>query len=541
MLSNWASKFLTESSERAVKVPRSGKRMYAGARFSRLTADWQVNTASADSELWSSLTNLRNRSRQLVRDNSYAKRAKLIVVNNVIGSGIAMEPGVRNQRDTLMESVNDDIERVWDEWSRAENCHTGGKLCFADLERQAFGQIFEAGEVLLRKHYAPFGNSRVPFGLELIEAERMADDVIVPVIGVSGYYRLGVERDEFGRPIAFWVRKWHPGEVRYAGGDPNVLFRVPADQAYHLYVVDRWPQTRGEPWLHTAMRRLNDMDGYSEAEITAARGAACYMASIETSDENGLADQPRVEGEQPQFELEPGAVPRLIPGEKLNFNNPNRPNPNMDPFMRLMLREVAAGTGPSYESLSRDYSQSNYSSSRLALLDDRDLWRVFQQFFIRSFREPLHREWLRQAVFARAIPSITVSDYAANPAKYEAVSFKPRGWSWIDPTKEVDAYIKAIRGGLMSTSQVIALTGGGVDRWDVWKEIETEHQDAADLGLVFTTDAAQILLRTEKDVVAEPPPDPAASAQGGAPAPAAGQGETSYAKRIVNLRSDHGR
>ncbi len=260
------------------------------------------------------------------------------------------------------------------------------------------------------------------------------------------------------------------------------------------------------------MRRLNDMDGYSEAEITAARAAACYMATIETPDEDGLADAPTVEGEQPQFELEPGAVPRLAPGEKLNFVAPNRPNSNMDPFMRLMLREVAAGVGPSYESLSRDYSQSNYSSSRLALLDDRDLWRVFQQFFIRSFREPLHREWLQQAVLARAIPSIAVSDYAAQKDKFEAVSFKPRGWSWVDPTKEVEAYIKARRAGFMSTSQIIALTGGGVDRGDVWEEISQENQDAADEGLVLTTDPAQILERSETVVAAEPPADPAAAA-----------------------------
>ena len=53
--------------------------------------------------------------------------------------------------------------------------------------------------------------------------------------------------------------------------------------------------------------------------------------------------------------------------------------------MRFMLREIAAGTGVSYESLSRDYSQSNYSSSRLALIDDRDLWRVFQTLVYSKF------------------------------------------------------------------------------------------------------------------------------------------------------------
>ncbi|MGH7605421.1 MAG: phage portal protein [Gemmatimonadaceae bacterium] len=486
--------------------------MYAGAMQSRLTANWQAQTASSDSELWSSMTLLRNRSRQLIRDNSYAKRAKIIVVNNVIGSGISMEPKVKNQRGTLMSAVNDDIESAWGDWSRAENCHTGGKLHFCDLERQSFGQIFEAGEIMIRKHYQPFGSSKVPLALELIESERIADDVLTPVAGVSQFYRLGVERDEFGRPVAFWLRKYHPGEIRYAGADPNLLFRLPAEQAFHLYVVDRWPQTRGEPWLHAAMRRLNDMDGYAEAEITAARAAACYMGIIETPDEQGMADGPPQEGGVPEFELAPGAVPRLAPGEKFNDFSPNRPNSQMDPFMRLMLREVAAGVGPSYESLSRDYSQSNYSSSRLALLDDRDLWRVFQQFFVRSFREPLHREWLRQAVYAKAISSISTADYVAQPAKFEAVSFKPRGWSWIDPTKEVDAYKQARRAGFISTSQIVALTGGGADLDETWDEIAAENESAQEKGIVVTTDPGKILESCETDATAAVP-DPNAGNQ----------------------------
>jgi HK97 family phage prohead protease len=136
---------------------------------------------------------------------------------------------------------------------------------------------------------------------------------------------------------------------------------------------------------------------------------------------------------------------RLAPGEKWETHSPNRPNTALDPFMRYMLREVAAGTGVSYESLSRDYSQSNYSSSRLALLDDRDLWKMLQQWFIRNFREPLHREWLQAAVLAGAMPGIALAEYALDRAKFEAARFKPRGWSWVDPTKEVAAPRKPSR------------------------------------------------------------------------------------------------
>jgi lambda family phage portal protein len=208
------------------------------------------------------------------------------------------------------------------------------------------------------------------------------------------------------------------------------------------------------------------------------------MAFIESPE---AIDNSTENGEPADFELEPGAVKHLMPGEKLSAFDPTRPNPNMEPFMRMMLREVCAGAMTSYEPVSRDYSQSNYSSSRLALLDDRDSWRTLQAWFIRAFREPLHRLFLQQATMARAIPSLPAVVYGADPDKYGAVEFKPRGWSWVDPTKEVDAYIAAVKAGFMTVGDVIALTGGGRDRQDVWTERAHELKQAEELDLTFDT------------------------------------------------------
>ena len=99
--------------------PNRASRMYAGARQSRLSQDWPTRTGSADSELWSSIAALRDRSRQLIRDNSYAKRAKLLVVNNVIGSGIGMQPKVVGADGKLDKRINDAIEEAWDDWTQA--------------------------------------------------------------------------------------------------------------------------------------------------------------------------------------------------------------------------------------------------------------------------------------------------------------------------------------------------------------------------------------------------------------------------------------
>jgi lambda family phage portal protein len=355
-------------------------------------------------------------------------------------------------------------------------------------------QVFEAGEAFIRVHLRRFGESAVPLGLELIESERLADEFSnhpMPAIARGSIYRMGVELDEFYRPLAYLIHRRHAGEIgmRWSDGADQVE-RVPADEIFHLRIISRWPQTRGEPWLHAVARRLNDMDGYAEAEITAARGAASYLATIETPDGGSTIGEEEEDGVF-QAELTPGIIEKLMPGEKLNFVQPNRPNTALDPFMRYMLREVAAGAECSYESLSRDYSQSNYSSSRLALLDDRDTWRALQQWWIRNFREPLHRKFMQQAVLARAIQQIAMESYALDVAKYAAVRFKPRGWTWIDPTKEVEAFERAVRDGFITTSDVIAQTGNGRDLEDVLRERERELGMMKDAGLVFDTDPSR--------------------------------------------------
>lgn len=481
-----------------------GMRMYAMGRPGRTTAGWGTSTSSEDNELQTSLRTSRNRARALIRDAAYAKRAKVIVQNNVIGSGIGLQGKVKTSRDEFSERINDDIEAQWKHWSKRKHCHMGKALAFPDLERLCMGQVFDAGEIFIRKHFTKLPGSRVPLALEVIEPERIADEFSPSPGDPRNTVRLGVEVDPYGAAVAYFVRVLHPGDYGLQPLTQDRVERVPAEQMIHLRSIDRWPQTRAIPWMHAAARKLNDMDGLTEAEVMAARGSACYMGFIEPPADNqsSFDTEPEADGSV-QEELEPAVIHKLNPGEKFNGYAPTRPNTQLDPFMRMMLREVAAGVGCSYESLSRDYSQSNYSSSRLALLDDRDLWKVLQGWWIRSFREELHQVWIQQAVLAGAISSISVIEYANNLEKFEACCFKPRGWGWVDPTKEVAAYKEAVRCGFTTVSDVVANTGNGRDFYEILEEREQELAFMEEKDLVFDTDPS--VQATGAPMAAEPP------------------------------------
>jgi lambda family phage portal protein len=489
----------------AFSSKNTGKRMYAAAESSRLTGGWSASNTSADHELSSSLRQLRARSRALCRDVSYAKRARLLVVNNVIGSGIGMQGQVKGTRGELVARVNDDIEARWAEWCVADACHTGGGLQFAEFERNCMAQVFEAGEVFIRKHQRAFGSSKVPYALELIEAERIADELTSQNVSarIGADVRMGIEVDQFHRPVAYYIRTRHPNEYTFGTASGETVERVPAEQIIHLASRSRWPQVRGEPWLHAVIATLKNMSGYTEAEIVRARAQATIVGAIETAEDSTVWGDALDESQKGavEMETEAGVLKRLFPGEKFAAGPSGSPNPALEGFMRYMLREFAAGAGPSYESISRDYSQSNYSSSRLALLDDRDLWRVVQSWFINAFRVPVHKEWLQAAVMSRAVTSISVESYALDMAKFESVRFRPRGWGWVDPTNEVEAFEKAVRCGFMTQQDVVSASGA--DYEEIVEQRKKEVGMEAEAGLVLDTNPAH-----DKEPPEEKPKEP---------------------------------
>lgn len=465
---------------------RAATRTFAAARPGRLNDGWTTMTTSADMESVASLTALRNRSRALCRDNGHAKRARAVIVNNVIGTGVGMQGAIQNNRGRLVSELNEAIESEYREWCKADACHIGGSLHFADLERLVLAECFEAGDVLVRIHRS--GRGRVPLSLEVIEAERLAAEWEASAMN-GNLVREGVEVDDFHRPVAYWIHERHPGDPRRdARGDR--LLRIPASEIIHLRVIDRWPQVRGVPWMHSAMQRLYQLGEYQDAAVIAARVGAEKIMLLKETEDGRLAEALGEDANDGHLTWgsSKAQVDILPSGTDIASWTPNYPDVNFEPFVRAALRDIAAAFGVSYESLSRDYSQSNYSSSRLALLDDRDGWRVLQQWYIRAVRERIHAEWLETAVLSRAIPAISVADYVARPGYYQAVTWKPRGWAWVDPTKEVDAYKEAVKGGFITVTDVIAQTGNGRDLEDVIRERRRELDALADADLVTDTD-----------------------------------------------------
>ena len=460
------------------------RRMYEGAKFSRLTADWVTGNTSADSEVYGSAQKLRDRARQLCRDNDYARQALRAIEGNVVGQGIPFQAQVRMMRGggRLDAGVNDQIETAWKRWTAARYCHTGGKLTFHDIERLAVRACAESGEVFVRLVKQPFGGSAVPLALEVLEAD-LLDDGLNGRSQQGNEIRMGVEVDTWGRPVAYHFLAYHPGDYQFSNQQISTQRhkRVPADEVIHLYRMERPGMTRGVTWFSSAIQRLHHLQGYEQAEVVRARASSALMGFI-TSPEGELMGDDVMDGDRVSS-FEPGVFKYLSPGESVTVPQLDAPDGQFEPFVRVMLRAVAAGIGCSFESVSRDFSQTNYSSSRLSLLEDRDHWRILQNWMIENLHQRIFDVWLDMAVLSGALP---LANYEIQADRYKAVRWMPRGWAWVDPGKEVDAYREAVRCGFKTLAEVVAEQGGDLEELMRGRRAELDEAEALDLK--FDTD-----------------------------------------------------
>jgi lambda family phage portal protein len=139
----------------------------------------------------------------------------------------------------------------------------------------------------------------------------------------------------------------------------------------------------------------------------------------------------------------------------MQFFSPQRPDDAFTPFVAQMLRAVASGVGCSYTQVSSDFSQSNYSSSRLELIETRAHYRGLQQYIIERLCQPVYEKWMEMAVMAG---ELRVSGFDMDPDRYYESKWVAPAAQFVDPQKEAEAYKSLIRSGIMTLSQVIALT-----------------------------------------------------------------------------------
>ncbi len=409
-------------------------------------------------------------------------------MTNVIGRNIRMQSRVlmMGGGGRLDKPINDRIEAWWRRLCRKEHIHVAGKLSLPRILRQSMAAVPESGEVFIRLVTEEFGGSGTPLGLEILEADLCDEMHTVGPDANGNEWRMGVQVNRWGRPINYRFRTRHPGDV--SGSVGSGFVDVPADQIIHLFMPgfdERPGQTRGVPWFSSSIKRMHHIAGWEEGEVVGKRARSSLMGFI-TSPDGELTGDGVLDGER-VTNFEPGVFKHLAPGEEVSVPQLGNADTQYEAFLRPMLRSLAAGSGVPYPTVSADYSQANYSSSRLERLEVLELWRSLQDWIIEDVCQVVFERALAAAVGAG---TLSLPGYDLAPERYEAVKWFPRGWEFVDPQKEADAYVKMVRAGFKTQASVVAV--GGEDLEDLLVARAAEVERAEQLGLTLDIDPGKV-------------------------------------------------
>lgn len=450
-------------------------RRFKAAEHDRLKASWSSQPLTINEIIKRDLRTLRARSRAQGESDPYARRFLQMCRSHVIGpDGIRLQARLTRPDGTLDQAANQAIETAWKRWGRAEFCHMQQQIGLAEFQRQAIATIAEDGECLIR---LITGRQAGPYGLALqfIDVERLDVKLDREATRTQNAIRMGVEIDDWQRPVAYWFSSAE-GDYYYAG---RQYIRIPAAEIIHAFLPFRSGAWRGVPWNATALVRLHMLDGYEDAALVNARAGANNVGFFLTED--GLAPMGEEGPDLHQLEVSSESGEYLtLPGSVRDFKafSSEYPSGEFPTFVKQILRGVSAGLGVSYHALSGDLESVNFSSGRLGAMEDREMWKALQNWFIDTVMTRLFNVWIESALLKRQIPGV---DILRLDEIQRAATWQPRRWQHIQPREEMAANELALKLRLRSRSEIIRETGNDPD--DVWREIEAENQTLTALGI----------------------------------------------------------
>lgn len=448
---------LAEAMDRARSQQRLAQRRFDGAVVDRLTSSWMATNVAIDQELRNDLDRLRARSRDLFKNNEHAAKFGRLVRNNVVGpEGFVLHSRATRDDGTLDTADCNAIESAFWDWCRPRHCDAVGRRAFVDIVRGAVQAMARDGEWLIRRvrNAGKYGYQLQPINIDRLDTRLNR----APTRGQNAII-MGVEVDEIRRPVAYHV--W-TSVVGVGAESRRERERIPASEMLHGFVPMEEEQTRGVPWIHAAMRILNDLKGYREAAVIAARVGASKMGVWETAGDGpppGSEDAGTGNGDY-ITDAEPGTFDFAPDGYKLSKFDPTYPHDQFDAFCKATLRGVASAIGVAYSSLANDLENVNFSSIRAGVLDERDEWVVIQSIVINQLLVPVFEDWLEMGLLRGAI---RLPNGSALPAsrleKFRAHLWQGRRWQWVDPQKDINAAVTAIANRLASPQQIAMQTG----------------------------------------------------------------------------------
>ncbi len=424
-----------------------------GNPFGRSPTDM---SGSGDSQLdeWK-LDDLRDLSREKFRNDPLYAAIIMAHVDNVVHNGFTFDP------QTGSDSWNQRLTEWWEE-RRNRPIDAAGRFTFRATERLVGITKAVDGDLGFVKHedatFTP------------VEGDRIRE----PAAGADPKIVNGIETDRIGRPVAYHIADVDPNSRDIAATSTRYL----ADQFIYVGTPLRFSSNRAAPVLAPAFPLFDDVGQLRESVNKAAIVAAClasYVSSDKDTQFSTLTFNKDADGnERATADILPGTITQLPKDSTLHSITPGQPSQWLPQHFNMLFRLAGRLAGVPIEVSLMFLSDVTYSSARIGLLEARRTWETFQAAMESGFHQPVVRHLIETAIATGELraPPTRVKD----PARHGWI---PPPWQWVDPEKEVDAAIKAIKHNL-GTEHEIARSKGFRDEDQMFKQRALEIRKAID-------------------------------------------------------------
>ncbi len=446
-------------------------------------------------DLWT----LRARSADLFERNLFARGLIRRIVENMVATGLTLEalpiePLLGFKEDEL-EGWREDVELRFGLWANNKKlCDYIEQRTFGEIQQDILREALVCGDcVVVNRASDEF---KVP-QVEVISGTRVQSNGAKPKEG----HRIvdGVELDERGRHVAYWVLKQDAlGSKAY---ERIECYGAKTGQriAWMVYGSDkRVGAVRGKPLLAIVLQSLKEIDRYRDATqrkagiaasiagyvqrsveaVTRAVGAKVGAGGFGAKRKGASVEAEASNGETRRFDVEdyvPGVfIHTLEPGEEIKQLNNSSATENFGEFQDAVLRAVAFCCSVPPEVFIMSYDKS-FSASQAANNDFKIALATWRRTFGTHACAPVYEEWLVREVLRGRIKANGLSAALKDPEKHD-VYFSWINSDWcgqvkpaVDLLKLVNAYDRMCVLGFMDRQRAAMELNGSDYRTNVKK------------------------------------------------------------------------
>ena len=491
----------------AVHVPPSFERPYEAARRDGVHANWRAVPRSADADWLEDRDEVVAKARDIGRNEGVGASASMRVVNSAVGFrwDFTSKPNWRALGITYeaARELGQAIDAEWEQYAYGIHfCADAERsLTFGQLLRLSAAHIFNDGEMLGLIEWAAEELTKYKTRLRVVDPDRLSNPN-----GKSDTPTLrgGVEKNWNGVPVRYWIREGHPEDVGMGAGRASMNWNswerystnLGRPQVLHAFDKLRAGQTRGVTRFASVLKLFRSFSRFTEKTLEAAALNALFLGFVKSNagpsamkEGFDVDEMAGFAAEREDFYNEHPVVvdgvqfPVLGPDDDITMQTTARDTSGFDGFTRSILRLIAAALGVTYEELSMDFSTTNYSSARAALMIAWKETLALRGLMEQQIAWPFFAAWLEEAI---DIGSIVLP--AGAPDFYDAIDayaegrWRGPGRGHIDPTKEITAAAARIEAGV-STLEDECAEYDGSDWVEKLEQQAREQAKRIDLGL----------------------------------------------------------